>query len=476
MRFSFVRSISFRVGATLLVIIVIAELAAGIIWFQSNASKEEKSLRDTMVSITTSAVDTYNYFYSLPIKYRHLILNQLRELGGTRFFISINNRELPVKPLDGMAITRNLTKVASDILHQKVNIAKSIQVAMTRRDDMRIFNSGIKLEELPEVWAKYSLALGELDLPIIVIQIEMSDKEWFYVAAVLPVPFSSLEPTFIDKRQAFFLGMTSIMLMLCTAWILQREIRPIKSLAKAATLMGGQFSVPEVKEEGSKETRTAVHAFNKMNRRVRSYIRDREMLFGAISHDLKTPLACLKLRTEMLDDEATKQRFEKLLNEFDVMLNGALQCIRDTNIHEEPEWIDVTQLLDHCRDYYNRNHHCVTIHSRKPLTYLGKPLAIKRCIYNVVDNAVMYGKKVDISINDNVQILQIIIRDYGPGIDKKLIEKVFEPYFRAHPQDESGSGLGLTIARSIARSHGGDLKIMNHPEKGLEVHLIFTRD
>lgn len=477
MKLGYFKSITFRVGITLLVAIVIAELLAGLIWYQTNAATKENNAKNTMLNISNAAADTYNYFQSLPLNYRHLILNQLREVGGTRFFISINNKRIDIDALPDLTFTKWLSEFTGNVLFERLSSAKSVHVTITQRDDIRVFNSGIKLAELPEIWTKYSLVLGELDLPIVVMQIEMSDHEWFYIASVLPVPFSSLTSQFIDKRQLLFLAVTSILLMLCTAWILQREIRPIKSLAKAATLMGSQFTTTEIKEEGSKETRSAIHAFNKMNRRVRAYIRDREMLFSSISHDLKTPLACLKLRTEMLDDEKTKRRFEKLLNEVDLMLKGSLQCIRDTDIHEEPEWIDIHQLLCNCTDYYNRQTHCVDLNDiPKVKKYLGKPIAVKRCIYNVVDNAVLYGNKVEINIQDSPDLLKLTIRDYGPGIDNKLLEKVFEPYYRVERDDGKGSGLGLTISRSIARSHGGDLKLINHDEQGLEVQLSFARD
>lgn len=476
MKTGFFKSITFRVVITLLTTILIAELLAGLIWYQTNNATKEANARHTLTNIAKAAADTYNYFQSLPVNYRHLILNQLREVGGTRFFISINHRKIDMDPISDLSFTGWLTDFTAQALSQHVASGQQVDVTLTRREDIRLFNSGIKLAELPEIWTKYSLVLGELDLPIVVMQIKISEQEWFYIASVVPVPFSSLTSQFIDPRQLLFLLVASGLLMLGTAWVLQREIRPIKSLARAATLMGSPLTVTEIAEAGSNETRSAIHAFNKMNRRVKAYIRDREMLFSAISHDLKTPLACLKLRTEMLDDERTRERFEKLLNEVDLMLKGALQCIRDTDIHEEAEWIDIHQLLQGCADYHNRKAHRVTIHPAQPKPYLGKPIAVKRCVYNIIDNAVLYGQQVDIQVLDSPQALTLLIRDQGPGIDSKLLEKVFEPYYRAGRADDTGTGLGLTISRSIARSHGGDLKLRNLDGQGLEVELCFARD
>ncbi|AJR08711.1 HAMP domain-containing protein [Photobacterium gaetbulicola] len=470
------KSITFRVGATLLVVIIIAELIAGAIWYHANEEEKKESIKQTALSIAEGALDTYSYFQSLPVNYRHLILNQLRESGGTRFFISINDKYIPNNTLTSFRYTPWLIQELEQELMSSLSGVEEIHVALTKREDIRVFNSAIRLNELPEIWTKYSLVLGELNLPILVMQIKMSEQEWFYIASVLPVTFSSLSTPFIEQRQFIFLGITSVLLMLCTAWIVRKELRPIKSLAKAATLMGSQLVVKEIKEEGSSEMKATVHAFNKMNRRVRSYIRDREMLFSAISHDLKTPLACLKLRTEMLDDEQTRLRFEKLLNEFELLLKGALQCIRETDIHEEPETIDIASLLVQCADYYNRHKPTVSLEHIPDTHYVGKPVAIKRSIYNLVDNAVLYGEKVDISVLNSASYLVITIRDYGPGIENKLLEKVFEPYFRTGDQDVDGSGLGLTISRSIARSHGGDLILNNHPERGLIVELFLSRD
>ncbi|OOE75893.1 ATP-binding protein [Salinivibrio sp. ML290] len=464
-------SIRFRIGATLLIVIVIAQLIAGLIWYQTSAQKEQESLQKTVQSLTSNVADTYNYFEALPVSYRYLILNQIREMGGTRFFISINQRKLDVGLPTQTARTAMILEQASTRLSKSVRHAQDIDVALSRRQDLKVFNSGIKLEALPAIWADYSLALGDLDLPIVVVQIQMSQSEWFYLAATLPVPFSTLSPQFIDQKQLVFLGISSLLLVFCTVWLLRLEIRPIRRLAKAATLMSGQLYVEEVKEEGSKETRAAVRAFNKMQRRIRAYIRDREMLFGAISHDLKTPLACLKLRTEMLEDDAERQKFETVLTEFDVLLKGALQCIRETDIHEDVEWIDLVDTLEQCAAYYNRSKHKVHLSLPVESRFLGKPLAIKRCLYNVIDNATKYGDTAEVCLHEDNEKIVIQVRDFGPGLDKKWQEKVFEPYFRVDATTHPGSGLGLTISRSIARSHGGDLYVENHSTQGLIITI-----
>ncbi|OAN18775.1 two-component sensor histidine kinase [Photobacterium jeanii] len=475
-------SLIFRFSFALLVVITAAELVAGAIWFYASKVDKQDTAKDTMVSLSGSVVETFEYFQSLPVNYRHLILGQLREAGATRFFISINSNPLEIDNLAKITFADWLTDYTHDLLQEELDNVGDIRVSITNRDEIKLFNSGIKLNELPQIWTRYGLALSELDLPIVVIQIEMQPDEWFYIASVLPLSFSALTTQFIDMRQVIFLIIATALLMLCTTRLLQREFRPIKKLAKSATLMGSTLSLMEIKEEGSNETRAAIHAFNKMNRRIQAYMADRDMLFSAISHDLKTPLACLKFRTEMLDDDKTRLKFEKLLNDMDAMLHGALQCIRDTDAHEPLEQINISRLLADIADDYNFdaaiNSPRVEIIGEKDVLYLGKPVAIKRCLHNLIDNGVRYGNKVAVTIDTSTSesALVVIIRDFGEGLTQQQIDRVFEPYYRADRKDQSGSGLGLTISRSIARSHGGDLLLRNHAEQGLEVQVILSRE
>ncbi|MDG2670513.1 HAMP domain-containing sensor histidine kinase, partial [Vibrio parahaemolyticus] len=212
-----------------------------------------------------------------------------------------------------------------------------------------------------------------------------------------------------------------------------------------------------------------------MNRRIDSHIKDREMLFSAISHDLKTPIACLKLRAEMLDDDADRERFIRLSNDLDLMVKGALQCIKETDIHEEIEPINFTQLIQHISANIADAPDTIRIHGEIRTHFAGKPLAIKRCIQNLVDNALKYGHQADITLSESPESIQIEIEDHGDGVDDLLLEKLCQPYFRAS-NDKEGSGLGLTISQSIAKAHGGNLLLSHSQFGGLCATLTFPRD
>ncbi len=308
-----------------------------------------------------------------------------------------------------------------EVLESELSGIPNIEVEFTQRDKLKVFNNELPIDELPLLWAHYSLSFGDLNPPILVMQVEVAQNEWFYLAAVLPAPYINLETNYFELRQWLTLLLSALML-LCTWFIVRKEIQPIRELAKAATLMSSRLDVPEVSERGSNELKAAVRAFNKMNRRIDSHIKDREMLFSAISHDLKTPIACLKLRAEMLDDDADRERFIRLSNDLDLMVKGALQCIKETDIHEEIEPINFTQLIQHISANIADAPDTIRIHGAIRTHFAGKPLAIKRCIQNLVDNALKYGHQADITLSESPESIQIKIEDHGDGVDDLLLE------------------------------------------------------
>ncbi|MDC5805253.1 ATP-binding protein [Vibrio europaeus] len=469
------QSLAFRASAFLLVVILAAQLLSGLIWYQHASERDKQGLSNTVKSLALSASSTISFFQTLPAEYRHLVLNQLRNMGGTRFFVSLNNHHIDVSPIAQSETKTLVVNQVEQVLNSELQGVPNIDVEFTERENLRVFNNELPIDELPLLWAHYSLSFGDLDPPILVMQVEVAENEWFYLAAVLPAPYVNLETSYFELREWLTLCLSALLLLLCTWFIVRREILPIRELAKAATLMSSRLDVPKVKERGSKELKAAVRAFNKMNRRIDSHINDREMLFGAISHDLKTPIACLKLRAEMLEDELDRERFTRIANDLDLMVKGALQCIKDTDIHEEIEPINLNELIQHITTSFPHQADNLTVlgHVDKPLS--GKPLAIKRCVQNLVDNALKYGDKAEITLVEETEHIDIRIEDHGQGIEPELFEKLYQPYFRANTEHE-GTGLGLTISQSIAKAHGGSLTLSQSQFGGLCATLSFPRD
>ena len=238
--------------------------------------------------------------------------------------------------------------------------------------------------------------------------------------------------------------------------------------------LGKDIDQPSLKEEGASEIVAATRAFNIMQHRIRRYIDDRERLFSSISHDLKTPITRLRLRVELLDDEAQIAKFNKDLDELELMVKGALQTVKETDIHENLELIDINALLEQMAEAMNLHEDLLTIEGHCKWPYRGKLLALKRCIGNLVDNGIKYGHRVRVILMDDEEMLILFIMDEGPGLPEDQFERIFEPYYRLST-DLAGTGLGLGIARNIAHAHGGDLVLENRPQGGLQATLSLPR-
>ncbi|MFI3185125.1 MAG: ATP-binding protein [Methylococcaceae bacterium] len=254
--------------------------------------------------------------------------------------------------------------------------------------------------------------------------------------------------------------------------------RPLLRLANAAEELGKDIHRAPLDESGPVEVIRAAHAFNTMQARLGRYIQDRTRLLAAISHDLKTPITRLRLRTELLDDPILREKFEKDLDEMESMVIATLDFMRGADQQETVQPLDIMALLESLQADAQEMKHKVTISGTALSPFPGKPLALKRCINNLIDNAVKYGQNATIQIQDNDNQLTLIISDQGSGIPEEQLEQVFEPFYRlegSRNRDSGGTGLGLSIARNIAQAHGGTLVLKNAQHTGLEAILTLSR-
>jgi signal transduction histidine kinase len=253
--------------------------------------------------------------------------------------------------------------------------------------------------------------------------------------------------------------------------------RPLADLAAAAESVGRGARVP-LRETGARELREATRAFNTMQERLHRYLDSRTSVLSAMSHDLRTPLTRLKLRTESLDDDALRERFNADLDEMQRMITGALNLFRGMN-HDEPlHTVDIAALVAELEREFAElgTRVAVTGTAAKPL--LVRPTALKRCLGNLLTNAAKYGSNPAIAIEDSASELVIRVLDDGPGIPAEMLEQVFEPFFRLESSrnaDTGGVGLGLSIARDIAQGHGGSLTLRNRAPHGLEAIVRLPR-
>jgi signal transduction histidine kinase len=254
--------------------------------------------------------------------------------------------------------------------------------------------------------------------------------------------------------------------------------RPLKTLAVAADELGRDIHRPPLPESGPQEVVDAARAFNRMQARLAGFIEERTRVLAAMSHDLKTPLTRMRLRAELLEDAATRAQFEHDLAEMQAMVADSLAFMRGVGSDEPRRPIDFNALLESLQSDHAAMGREVRIEGRATAPVSGAPRLLRRCLSNLIDNAVLYGKRALICVDESVAGLAMRVRDAGPGIPEGDLERVFEPFYRleaSRSRETGGTGLGLGIARNIARAHGGDLVLRNHPEGGLEALLTLPR-
>jgi len=317
------------------------------------------------------------------------------------------------------------------------------------------------------------MGMAPPDALVFFAQVKLSDGSW--------VTFENriADEVFADSSAllltlAILLAAVLIVSLIAVRWV----TRPLTMLAQAADKLGGNINQPPLPETGPEETRHAAHAFNAMQIRLQRFIEDRTRLLTAISHDLKTPITRMRLRTEMLDDPELHASFTRNLDEMQAMASETLDFLRADDARESVQAVDVCALLETIRDDAAELGQAIEIEPCQLTPYPARPLALKRCIGNLVDNAIKYGGNARIVASEHEEALVITVTDSGPGIPEQELEAVFEPFYRletSRSRETGGTGLGLSIARNIALSHGGDLQLHNQPEGGLKAILTLAR-
>ena len=260
------------------------------------------------------------------------------------------------------------------------------------------------------------------------------------------------------------------------AWLVARiATRPLRQLADAADKLDISRVSEPLPEQGSSEVRVATRAFNRMQKRIYDDVRERTGMLAAITHDLQTPLTRLRLRLEKLPDEALRNKLVGDMQAMQQMLQEGLELSRSLDTSEAAQLLDLDSLLDSlCSDAVEAGQQ-VEYNGRTAVQLKAHPLALRRAFSNLLDNAVKYGQRAEVTLNRDAHQCHVYIRDHGPGIPTELLETVFTPFYRiesSRSRESGGTGLGLSIARNIVLRHNGELTLSNHPGGGLQVHVV----
>ena len=260
---------------------------------------------------------------------------------------------------------------------------------------------------------------------------------------------------------ALWITVPALIMVFISLIFLKNQTRPITNLARAAEKFGKGEEIEEFKPSGASEIRKAGYEFDKMRKRIIRHLNQRSEMLSGISHDLRTPLTRMKLQLAFIKDKELTDKLAEDINEMEKMLNEYLQFTK-SSFQEKDEMFNLTELLNEISKKYNKNNISTNLLPR--VYFNGRKNLIKRCINNLIDNAIKYGKKVNVELNKKNNNLFIKVEDDGPGIPENEYQNVFKPFYKINKgraDSKSSVGLGLSIASDIIRSHGGNIKLEN---------------
>lgn len=300
---------------------------------------------------------------------------------------------------------------------------------------------------------------------LILVSLALNDGTWLNLSVAQVATASVTSPSFVFTAILLAIVVSGLAALM-GRWLTQ----PLTRVAEGARQMFSGAQTIKVSENGTREVRALAVAFNEMQARIKLLIDDRTGMLAAISHDLRTPLTRLRLRAESILDANTKDSIEADLDEMEAMLDATLAFLRGDNSDEEVQSFDLGAVLQSIVNDCEDAGALVTLESHDELVMSGRPLAIKRALTNLIQNAIRHGGSADILAKREIDSISIYVTDSGPGIPYDQLEEVFAPFRRgdtARNLQTGGHGLGLTVSRSLVRGHGGDVTLANRPEGGL---------
>ena len=271
---------------------------------------------------------------------------------------------------------------------------------------------------------------------------------------------------------------SSLVLVSALAWAFARRLsRPIRNFAQAADRIGREANAPPVPLEGPAELQVAAQALNGMQARIAEYVRERTAMVAAIAHDLRTPLARIAFRIEAAP-EVVRDPVHADIREMTAMIATTLEYAKGVSTQAERADVDLGALLEALVSAARDMGRSVDLGTRGSVVVHGDAGALRRLFQNLLDNALAFGGEATVEAAAEGEAVIVQVMDRGPGLPQDMLERVFEPFRRNDPsrnRTTGGVGLGLTIARSLARDHGGTLTLANRAGGGLVATVRLPR-
>jgi two-component system OmpR family sensor kinase len=276
-----------------------------------------------------------------------------------------------------------------------------------------------------------------------------------------------------QQRNMIVLTVSFLVVMPLAWWFARRLASPISAFARAAERLGRDPDAPPLSIRGSTEVLAAAAAFNLMQERLNRYVSNRTTMIGAIAHDLRTPLTRLRFRIEAAPDEL-KAKLSGDLDEMEAMVASTLAFVQDATRPVERTKLEISSLVETVMDEAAETGRDAAVERAERAVVDGDPIALKRLVTNLVDNALKFGSSARGRVFAEAGMAIVEVDDNGPGVPEGDIERAFEPFHRletSRSRETGGAGLGLAVVRAIARGHGGEVTLQNRPEGGLRARV-----
>jgi signal transduction histidine kinase len=307
----------------------------------------------------------------------------------------------------------------------------------------------------------------------LLLSVKMSDGRWINAAA--PIRSPGLQPAIVLLFQTLVLYLA---VLIPLALVARRIVRPLKALTERVGDVGLGNDTPPMAPRGPSDVRELIEAFNGAESRLSSLLMEKDVMLGAIGHDLKTPLASLRVRIENVDDDAEREKMAGTVDEMVTILDDILMLARLGKSAEDIQPTDLAALAETVVAEFPDEAGIEFAGVGERVVAPVRPVLIRRALRNLVSNALQYGGTAIIRIEQAASHVRLVVEDNGPGIPPERMQAMFEPFARAEGsrnRGSGGSGLGLTIARAIAQAHRGSLRLENRDEGGLRATLNLPR-
>lgn len=453
------QTLSRRIAAILVTGMLAAQALTGTIWWDM---RQSQLLQVPLRLVATRAADTLVLLSAQAPEARAMTVRTLSSPG----YVLRLHASMPVQAQYPHSFTPEAHQLLADVVAHRVGSHVPLQLLdleLRGNDGKDNRTQALLMASAPQ--AHIHLLLG------------LKDGQWLEIDALEGEAGQPMTPFAALADYVLRIYLLRIAVVVLVALLAVRiAMRPLQRMARAADALGHNLQSPPLPVEGPREVRQAAQAFNAMQQRIAEGVAERTRFLAAVSHDLRSPITRLRLRTELLESESMRTKFRNDLNEMESMVASTLDVLTSANAQGATQAIDINALVhgvvQDIQEEHGRARIAIQGGAHAPLN--GYARSLRRCLQNLLENALRYADTPQVLLHDTPQALHITVRDHGPGIAPAALAHVKEPFYRvdgSRNASSGGFGLGLSIADAVARAHGGHLALRNRSEGGLDAVL-----